>query len=114
MAILKKGSRRIVVEGQIFRWRVNERSSKLDGIWSSWLTLVVELAEASGSKLIVSNSQPFSEDWFKLQAVWQTVPPIPIFPSQVATLIQKAIKSGWEPKKQGKPFILNSTFETSV
>lgn len=114
MAILKKGSRRIVVNGQAFRWRVNERSIKLEGILSSQLTLVVELVETNGSKLIVNSSQPFTEDWFKHRHVWQTVGPISILPSQVATLIQKAIETGWEPKKQGETFILNPTLQTSV
>jgi len=65
MAILKKGLRRIVVDGQTFRWRVTDRSVQSEGKWFSQLTLVVESVETSGSKLIVNSSQPFSKDWFK-------------------------------------------------
>ncbi|MBB5783464.1 hypothetical protein HD596_010220 [Nonomuraea jabiensis] len=54
MAIPKKGSRLITVDGTVFRWRVRRKPTYCQG--NSWgpMTFAVELAGASGRVLLVS------------------------------------------------------------
>ncbi len=99
MAILKKGSRQIAVDGCFFRWRVRHRPTYHQGLcWSNYV-LAVEAAEGSGSKLVVLLPHPHTSNWMQQSA--QSV-----LPSQVTNYILQAVAEGWQPNQSGKPFTL--------
>lgn len=100
MAILKKGSRPIVVDGCKFRWRVRHRPTYCQGLCWSNLVLAVEAADAVSSTLVVDLPQLHACNWLKQPAE-------PVLPAQVADYIRQAIVAGWQPTKPGKPFLLN-------
>ena len=102
MAILKKGSRRIIVDGCCFRWRVRHRPTYHQGLcWSNYV-LAVEAAEGSGSKLVVVLPHPHTRNWLHQPAQ-------AVLPSQVASYIRQAVVEGWQPNQNGKPFTIKAS-----
>ncbi|MEU7742861.1 hypothetical protein [Nonomuraea sp. NPDC049158] len=56
MAIPKKGSRLITVDGTIFRWRVRRKPTYCQGNSRGPMTFAVEVADVSGRALLVGGS----------------------------------------------------------
>lgn len=102
MAILKKGSRRIVVDGHNFLWRIRQRPTYSQGLCQSNLVLAVADVEACGSTLVVTVPQPRPDNWLEQ-------PSSPVLPSQVAGYIRQAMNQGWQPTKPGKTFLLKQS-----
>ncbi|MFF5284375.1 hypothetical protein [Streptomyces sp. NPDC013171] len=100
MAMVKKGSRLITVDGTAYRWRVRGRPTYEQGLVRSPLTYAVEHAEASGTTLVVTTNQPHPSNWFGTQGS-------PILPAQVADSVRTALTNGWTPKSPGSPFHLD-------
>ena len=90
MGIPKKGSRKITVDGDNFIWLIRRKQTYSQIDFGMGLNIAVEHAEESGSKLVILTD--------KINKV-QSVTPV-----EVSSLINQAIKAGWEPKKSGKPF----------
>jgi hypothetical protein len=107
MAILKKGSRRIVVDGRSFRWRVRHRPTYDQALCASRLILAAEAANGLGSKLVVVLPQVHPSSWMGY-------PSQPVLPSQVAHYIRQAVGGGWKPTQSGKPFLLDASEPTST
>ncbi|MCC2548107.1 hypothetical protein LJY25_16780 [Hymenobacter sp. BT175] len=105
MAILTKGSRRIVVDEQPFRWRVRHKPTYGQSLCWATIGLCVAAEGGQGAVLIVSTAQYHPENWFN-------TPLEPVLPHQVADSIQLAKKLGWQPLKAGKPFWLD--YESSA
>ena len=97
MAILKKGSRLIVVEGTTYRWRVRHKPTYHQGLAWSNLVLAVEHASANGSKLVVELPQAHPSNWMG-------GPVVPVLPSNVEQCIRLALMAGWRPTGEGKTF----------
>lgn len=101
MAISKKNSRIIEVDGCDFRWTVFQNSG--------WNDLTVQSDDGTGRKLIA-------------QFAWEvrdgsSLPNHPITPAVVAEAIQFALQNGWNPKTNGAPFgcrYENGTFTVKV
>ncbi|MBC8139339.1 MAG: hypothetical protein H8F28_25975 [Fibrella sp.] len=102
MAMPKKGSRSIVVDDVLYRWRTRgEREYNM--------TVAVEPVTDGGmSSLIVdtsvmapTNSPPDDKDgkWFGAYTISVT-------PAVVEAYIRQAMNKGWKPTEKGKPFIL--------
>ena len=101
MAIPKKGTRRIVVDGARYRWYVRRRPTLGQAIAESNLTLAVEKeGERRGSVLVVDLAQPHPSN-----VVGE--PPVAVLPADVARCIQAALRLGWRPDAPGKPFLMN-------
>jgi hypothetical protein len=98
MAIPKKGSRNIVVDGVGYRWNVRRRPTYDQEIGNSPFILAVEHAEESGQVLIVHLPQPHPA-WFL-----HTDSVIPVKPSDVESHIREALAAGWKPTEPGKSF----------
>lgn len=97
MAIPNKGSRQIVVEGTIYRWRVRHKPTYSQAnAWTNFV-LAVEQAEARGSTLLVDLSQAHPGNWMG-------EPVVPVLPSDVELCIRKALTAGWRPSERGKSF----------
>ncbi|MFJ1756415.1 hypothetical protein [Kitasatospora sp. NPDC088134] len=98
MALPKKGSRRIVVDGAGYRWRVSSRH------WccsyeATTLGYAVEDAAAPGATLVVETGRPLVHEPSPEAAE-------PILPGEVAAGIRAARARGWTPTAQGPSFRL--------
>ncbi|WP_374105435.1 hypothetical protein [Streptomyces sp. ISL-36] len=102
MALNKKGSRRITVDGIEYRWRIHRKPSYMQGLCWTPMTYAVEAASDSqpGATLIVTSGQAHPSNWVGAEAV-------PIRPAHVAASIREARDRGWEPTKAGSPFQLD-------
>ena len=104
MAIRKTGSRRIVVDGVPYRWRVRHRGtySQTDyGIGT--LALAVESADAAGSVLVVMTDFPHPHDVFTSPEQVR-----PVRPANVAGWVREAIEAGCAPAEPGPQFFFRS------
>lgn len=102
MALAKKGSRLINVDGTTYRWRLRGRPTYDQGLVRSPLTYAVEHADAPGTTLVVITNQPHPSNWFGTQGS-------PILPGQVADGIRTALTDGWRPESPGSPFRLDQS-----
>ena len=106
MSLPKTGTRKIVVDGETFRWLIRRKAT-----YSQWacqwdesfgcLHVAVEHAEQPHSTLVIWTDKPHPKFWGNFQK--QSV-----FPSEVAAWIHQAIEAGWQPLQNGTTFILTS------
>ena len=100
MALVRKGSRRIVVDGIVYRWRIRHKPSYCQGLaWTS-LNYAVEQVDSAGTVLVVKTGQPHPSNWVN-------APMAPIRPADVANDIRAALSRGWSPSCPGKPFVVD-------
>jgi len=100
MAIRKTGARRITVDGQEYLWRVRHRDPEPDNRGWGW-AFAAQHATDPGSTLIVAISRRHPR--------WDQHA-LPILPSEVARCIRRALVTGWQPTKPGRPFRLVDAF----
>jgi len=100
MALVKKGSRRIVVDGRAYRWQLRGRPSYGQALCETPCTFAVEDNDQPGRTLVVTTHQPHSSNWFDRPAE-------PILPAEVARTIRLALERGWNPAGRGAPFLLD-------
>ncbi len=96
MALVRKGSRRIVVDGTAYRWRLRRRPTYSQGLAWSPCTFAVEHADAPGTTLVVTTNQPHPSNWVGREAK-------PVLPADVAEAIELALRAGWAPAAPGPP-----------
>ena len=101
MALVRKGSRLITVDGVVYRWRVRKRPTYARGIADSPLSFAVEQADQRGAVLIAS--MPAAHP-----ANWVGAPALPVVPSLVAAMIRRAREQGWQPDQPGSAFTLTA------
>ncbi|MET7437291.1 hypothetical protein ACWERY_28955 [Streptomyces sp. NPDC004082] len=102
MALVKKGSRRITVDGITYRWRIRRRPTYCQALLWSPLTYAVELADSPGSTLVVTTNQPHPNNW-RIESASAVVP------YAVADGIRIAQANGWTPEMPGSPFHLDQS-----
>ncbi|MFD9317007.1 hypothetical protein ACFWDQ_04715 [Streptomyces sp. NPDC060053] len=100
MALVCKGSRRIVVDGTAYRWRLRGRPTYPQGLAWSPCTFAVEHADTPRTTLMVTTNQPHLSNWIGREAK-------PVLPSDVAQAIERALREGWTPTAPGSPFHLD-------
>jgi hypothetical protein len=99
MAAPKTGSRQIVVDNVVYRWRIRRRATSLQSDYGSGkLHVSVELFARSGAVLILHSDRPHPADW-------STERVEPVCPADVAAWIRLALQIGWEPTVSGPQFI---------
>ncbi|MFE6871799.1 hypothetical protein ACFVFS_35310 [Kitasatospora sp. NPDC057692] len=99
MALPKKGSRRIVVDGVEYRRRVGRKHLCCD-FEGGTLRYVAEEAARPGTTLVVETGR----------RVFLDPAPVPdqlVLPGEVAAGIRAARSRGWTPAAQGSPFELD-------
>ncbi|MFE4576490.1 hypothetical protein [Streptomyces chartreusis] len=101
MALVRKGARRIVVDGTAYRWRVRGRPTYAQGVAWSPYTFAVEHEDSPGTRLVLATGQPHPSNWIGREAT-------PILPSGVAAAIRLALRQGWSPTAPGSAFHLDS------
>ncbi|MFB7575416.1 hypothetical protein [Streptomyces sp. NPDC056165] len=102
MALGRKGSRRIVVDGTTYRWRLRRRPTYCQALCWSPCTYAVEHAEHPGTTLVVTTNQPHTGNWLGR-------PGSPVLPSDVADAIGAALRQGWIPTRADSPFRLDQS-----
>jgi len=102
MALNRKGSRLITVDGIEYRWRIRRKPSYTQALGWTPMTYAVEAANGSqsGTTLIVTSSQAHASNWVGHEAE-------PIRPAHVAASIREALEQGWNPTRTGSPFRLD-------
>lgn len=104
MAIPRKGSRSIEVNGIAYRWRIRRRPTYSQGVLDSGLILAVDVDDAPQCSLIVEFTRSHPGNWVNQ-------PTAPVTPRDVAEAIRRALAAGWQPFKPGKPFRLDADTE---
>jgi len=100
MSIPKKGSRKITVSDQDYRWSIRKKPTYSQAISEGPdFTAAIELYDSPGTTLVVSF--PFSRP-----DSWISPNKESVTPSDIERAILKAIKQGWKPAKKGKTFYL--------
>lgn len=102
MAMPKKGSRLITVDGTDFCWRVSHRPTYSQGNSWSPLTFAVERAEEPGGVLVVSLPCARPDNWSGERT-------IAVRPVLVAGCVRRALDQGWDPGQPGPGFSLTVT-----
>lgn len=92
MAISKKYTRRIVVDGVQYRWRVPPAV-----VYDGHIIANVWREGASGQHLRLIGGHPSSA---------YPYPTEPMTPKLVAEGIRRALDAGWNPDEPGQPFLL--------
>lgn len=98
MAIPKKGTRKIVVDGVAYRWYIRR-----NGDYHGALTVAVELAANDSASILVVDFHTPRPGSFT--ALFYGYPKISITPKDVVTHIRAALAAGWNPLQPGSPFI---------
>lgn len=101
MALVRKGSRPITVDGVVYRWRVRRRPGPAAGP-AAPLSFAVEQVDAHGAVLLVT---------MPAAPAGTPVPgPTPsVLPSTVAAAIRVARTGGWRPERGGPAVQLRLT-----
>ncbi|MFD9151301.1 hypothetical protein [Streptomyces diastaticus] len=102
MAIGRKGSRRIVVDGTAFHWRLRRRPTYNQALCDTPCTYAVQHADSPGTTLVVTTNQPHASNWFG-------APGTPVLPRDVAAAITAALCQGWSPTHPGSPIRLDQS-----
>lgn len=97
--IPRRGSRRIVVDGEPYRWRVRRSPTYAQGNAWSGLAFVVEHADSPGAVLRVELPGARPDNWVEADAGVAT-------PTDVARAVRLARAGGWEPRVPGEAFRL--------
>ncbi|URM90746.1 hypothetical protein LUW75_12940 [Streptomyces sp. MRC013] len=102
MALVRKGSRRIIVDGTVYRWRLRGRPTYCRGLAWSPCAFAVEHADTPGATLVVVADQPHPSNWTGREAE-------PVVPSRVAAAVRLALSKGWTPTTPGSSFHLDQS-----
>ncbi len=96
MAVRKTGSRRIVVEGVEYRWRIAPRPTPGEFDYAGSMVASVQLAEHAGQVLFVQCGLRHGNI--------RDLPGAIVTPRRIALAIQNALAAGWQPNERGEPF----------
>ena len=99
MALPKKGTRRIKVDGAEYRWAIRKKPTYCQAAFASPMTFAVECVQAPQTVLLVTTTVPRPDN--RLQQ-----PSVCVRPAQVAKAIRQAHRAGWQPGAPGSAFIL--------
>lgn len=99
MTLAVKGSRKITVDGVVYRWSVRRRPTYCQALGWSPLSFVVEREEQPGALMVASLPCAHPGNWLGL-------PSQPVLPGTVALGVRQALAAGWLPSRRGPAFEL--------
>nr|WP_079053310.1 hypothetical protein [Streptomyces phaeochromogenes] len=102
MALVRKGSRRVVVDATAYRWRLRGRPTYFQGLAWSPCTFAVEHADTTGMTLVVTTNHPHPSNWIGREVE-------PVLPSGVAATVRLALREGWTPTAPSSEFRLDQS-----
>ena len=95
MAIPKKGSRKIVVDGSTYRWLIRSKEKVSQTCYGTGrLRVAIELNEKANRTLLIYTDRPHPHDI-------STTEVIPITPVDIENWIREAHKLGWQFSQSG-------------
>lgn len=98
MALPKKGTRTITVEGVRYRWLIRKQPTYCEGAFATHFSVAVERAEPPGAcALLLGAGFPRPDNWLG-------EPSISVTPRLVAASIRAALAAGWRPERKGSAF----------
>jgi hypothetical protein len=99
MSIPKKGTRKIIVDGEPFIWLIRRQATKTQAESGCGnLHVAVDRAQQRGSVLVIITDRPHPQGLVSKQEVK------PVKPSDVAQWIRQAMQLGWPPRAIGNNF----------
>ncbi|WP_036480242.1 hypothetical protein [Myxosarcina sp. GI1] len=100
MAIPKKGTRKIIVDGIPYRWYVRRKPTHTQGDYATCITAGVERVETKGSVLSIT----FLWNCYNYYSGAE----FSITPKDIEHCIRDAIALGWQPEVNGSTFYYKS------
>lgn len=97
MAVRKTGSRRITVDGVVYRWRIAPEPSDEEFSWARPMLASVQLAEGRGRVLFVRCGLRPGNVLDQPGAV--------VTPGRIAAVIRQALGQGWDPSGNGPALV---------
>jgi len=112
MAMPKKGTRSITVDGVDYRWRVSRRETDPP----TPAVVVIERAGAAGSVAAVELPYLKFDPWLYLGDPSPRPSPMleTVSPADVEQYIRRALQAGWNPESQVSVFNLKIASELAV
>ncbi|MEG4305601.1 hypothetical protein [Microcoleus sp. D3_18a_C4] len=99
MSIPKKGTRKIIVDGEPFIWLIRRQATYTQSCYAGGnIHVGVEHAEKQGSVLVILTDRPHP------QCLVDINEGKPVTPSDVAQWIRQAVRLGWQPQRSGITF----------
>ncbi len=99
MSIPKKGTIKIIVDGEAFIWLIRRQATNTQADYGCGnLHVGVEHAEKRGSVLVLRTDRPHPQDRSTTNCE------LPAKPSDVAQWIRQAVQLGWQPRRSGITF----------
>ncbi|MEG4502332.1 hypothetical protein QUA81_00245 [Microcoleus sp. F6_B4] len=99
MSIPKKGTRKIIVDGQPFIWLIRRQATDTQSCYAGGnLHVAVQHAQKPGSVLVIITDRPHPQGFTATNEVK------PVTPSDAAQWIQQAVQLGWQPQLPGITF----------
>lgn len=101
MAIPKKGSRTITVNGVNHRWLIRKKATynQVD-YGNGYLHVAIDVEENPSTTLVIYTNIEHPNDW-----ATKTI--VPITPRMVSNWISMAIELGWKPNEKGPQFLVS-------
>jgi hypothetical protein len=100
MALPKKGTRKITVDGEGYRWMIRKQPTYGQGAFASQMTFAVEKIREPQRTLVVTTKVPRPDNWLR-------TPSASVTPAHVAEAIREARGRGWEPGLPGSAFMMD-------
>lgn len=98
MSIPKKGTRKIIVDGEPFIWLIRRQATNMQADYGCGnLHVAVQHAQEPGSVLVIITDRPHPQ-------CWGTNEVRPVTPSDAAQWIGQAMQFGWQPQLPGITF----------
>lgn len=104
MTLPRKGSRKIVVGGEEYRWAVRRRPTYCEANECGNLTAAVELYDSPKSVLLIDFPFPRPDSWKSPMKLGMSVTDRSVTPATIAKCIREAIGNGWDPRASGQAF----------
>lgn len=95
MTLSKKGSRKIVVGDEEYRWTISATTR-------GRIVLIVEHGKEKGKRIEVQIQSDINEFWDEFPHVHDLKLKV-VKPKEVAIIIIEAIEQGWRPREKGVP-----------
>lgn len=100
MAIPKKGSRKITVDGTDYRWTIRRKPTCPKTLCEENVLAAVELYDKPRSVLSIKFPWVRYDNRFGIAEQ-------PVTPKHIEQCIKRALAEGWQPEKTGNAFEIN-------
>lgn len=101
MAIPKKGSRKIYVDGENYRWLVRRKTTYTQSDYGvGTINVGIEHYDHPGTSMVVFTDIPHPQDCMNREKT-------KVVPSDLARWIREGLELGWRPKEKGPQLLVS-------